>query len=158
MIDPTRNGARSQIKPDLGSAHLLNPAPNASLEPTGFYESSRWGRLFDDHLGIFDQQGMIEVQTSEAQGRRILMFFFHNSKLLLDIFRDADPGRRCANKRGSARGRGNSVNRRKRSCRYALPPEKTVKSRGFLGQCSWWCSLGQLCKGKSSCSVIVWNS
>ena len=22
----------------------------------------------------------------------------------------------------------------------------------------WWCSLGQLCKGKSSCSVIVWNS
>ena len=22
----------------------------------------------------------------------------------------------------------------------------------------WWCSLGQLCRGKSSCSVIVWNS
>ena len=122
MIDPTRNGARSQI----------NPAPNASLEPKGFYESSRRGSLFDDHRGIFGQQGMIEVLTLEAQGRRILMFIVHN-KLLLDIFRDADPGRRWANKRGSARGRGNSVNRRKRSCRCALPPEKTVKSRGFLG-------------------------
>ena len=80
-----------------------------------------------------------------AQGRRILMFIIHNIKLLLDIFRDADPGRRWANKRGSARGRGNSVNRRKRSCWCALHLEKTVKSRGFLGQCSWWCSLGQLC-------------
>ena len=68
MIDPTRNGARSQI----------NPAPNASLEPKGFYESSSRGPLFDDNQGIFGKQGMIEVQTSEAQGRRILMFIIHN--------------------------------------------------------------------------------
>ena len=123
----------SKIPNQAGSEQLLNPAPNASLEPTGFYESSRRGRLFDDHLGIFGQQEMIEFQTSEAQGRRILMFIIHNIKLLLDIFRDADPSRRWANKRGSARGRGNSVNRRKRSCRCALPPEKTIKSRGFFG-------------------------
>ena len=136
---------RSKIPNQARSAHLLNPAPNASLEPKGFYESSRRGPLFDDHRGIFGQQGMVEVKTSDAPGRRILMFIFHNIKLFLDIFRDADPCRRWAKKRGSARGRGNSVNRRKRSCRCALPPEKTVKSRGFLGQCSWWCSLGQLC-------------
>ena len=147
---------RSKIPNQAGSAHLLNPAPNASLEPTGFYKSSRRGRLFDDHRGIFGQQGMIEVQTSKLRVEEFWYVHFsclkslsdhhiHNNKLLLDIFRDADPSRRWANKRRSARGRGNSVNRRKRSCRCPLPPEKTVKSRGFLGQCSWWCSLGQLC-------------
>ena len=68
----------SKIPNQAGSAHLLNQAPNASLEPTGFYESSRRGRLFDDHRGIFGQQGMIEVLTLEAQGRRILMFSIKN--------------------------------------------------------------------------------
>ena len=71
MIDPTRNGARSQIKPDLRTSStqrqmlLLNQ--QVSMRAAG-----------EDAclMIIFGQQGMIEVQTSEAQGRRILMFIF----------------------------------------------------------------------------------
>ena len=72
MINPTRNGARSQIKPDLRTSStqtqvlLLNQ--QVSMKAAG-----------EDAclMIIFGQQGMIEVQTSEAQDRRISMFIFH---------------------------------------------------------------------------------
>ena len=139
MIDPTSNGARSQIKPDLRTSltqrQMLLLNQQVSMRAAG-----------EDAclMIIFGQQGMIEVQTSKLRVEEFWYVHFsclkslsdhhiHNNKLLLDIFRDADPGRRWANKRGSARGRGNSVIPRKRSCRCTLPPGKTVKSRGFFG-------------------------
>ena len=165
MIDPTRNGARSQIKPDLRTSltqrQMLLLNQQVSMRAAG-----------EDAclMIIFGQQGMIEVQTSEAQGRRILMFIFFiiiNCCLIFsEMLTPVVGGQISAGQPegGETQSIAGSVlvgapcpaPREDGQVQRIFRPNDQTEDN-VVRDC-WWCSLGQLCSWENQVAVLSFGT